>query len=107
MRSCSILGAPVETGASQPGCLMGPSSLRTAGLVSSIRSLGWDVSDLGDVSIAPLDPRPHDNPSLRNLAETCAWIETLCPRAYAAAQNHDLPIFIGGDHSLSAGTVPG
>jgi arginase len=106
-RTCSILGAPVETGASQPGCLMGPASLRTAGLARTIRSLGWEVFDLGDVHVAPQPPVPHANSAVHNLSDTIAWIEALEPAAYAAAKAYDLPIFMGGDHSMAAGTVPG
>ena len=56
-RHLALLGAPIETGASQPGCLMGPASLRTAGLIPALRSLGHAVSDLGDLSIPPQAPR--------------------------------------------------
>ncbi|WP_417261078.1 arginase [Celeribacter sp.] len=106
-KSCHILGAAIETGASQRGCLMGPASLRTAGLMEVLMSLGWQVSDLGDVQIAPQAETPHANPAVHNLAETRAWIEALEPMAYEAARKSDLPIFMGGDHSMSAGTVPG
>ncbi|MDO6585056.1 arginase [Salipiger sp. 1_MG-2023] len=105
-QTCALLGAPIETGASQRGCLMGPASLRTAGLAEDLAALGWQVSDLGDVSIAPQEPQAHANPALHHLAETSAWIEVLTQAAYDAGQAGDLPIFMGGDHSLSAGTVP-
>ena len=107
MRECAILGAPIETGASQGGCLMGPASLRTAGLARTMSSLGWAVTDLGDASIPTPEPMAHQNAAVHGLAETCAWIKTLEPLAYDAAQNYSLPIFLGGDHSMSAGTVPG
>lgn len=107
IRTCSILGAAIETGASQRGCLMGPASLRTAGITQTIQSLGWQVADLGDASIAASSTLTHDNAAVHHLAETVAWIETLEPMAYAAAQEYDLPIFMGGDHSIAAGTVPG
>lgn len=68
--TCALLGAPIETGASQRGCIMGPASLRTAGLAEGLAGLGWEVSDRGDVSIAPQDARPHANPALHHLAET-------------------------------------
>ncbi|GGG67083.1 arginase [Salipiger pallidus] len=104
--TCALLGAPIETGASQRGCLMGPASLRTAGLDEELASLGWEVTDLGDVTIPPQAPMPHANPALHHLAETSAWIAALGARAHEAGQVADLPIFMGGDHSLSAGTVP-
>ncbi|MAQ83339.1 MAG: arginase [Maritimibacter sp.] len=102
-----LVGAPVQTGAAQPGCLMGPASLRTAGLADVLSGLGWTVKDRGDVAIADTDPVPCANPAVRNLADTAAWIEVLTTAAYAAARDSDLPVFMGGDHSISAGTVAG
>lgn len=102
-----ILGAPIQTGASQPGCVMGPQSLRTAGLPQILTELGWRVEDRGDLAIAPQPPRAHQNPAIHDLAETCAWIDLLGHEAHRAAQDCTLPIFIGGDHSMSAGTIPG
>ncbi len=107
MKSTVLFGVPVETGASQRGCLMGPASLRTAGLPETLKALGWSVEDRGDIQIAAQEIAPHANPAVHNLSETRAWIEALEPAAYAAARDSDLPIFMGGDHSMSAGTVPG
>ena len=76
-RTCNILGAEIETGASQPGCLMGPASLRTAGLVKTLSKLGWQCRDLGNVQISEQAPIEHPNPSLHHLAETRAWIDAL------------------------------
>ena len=106
-RNVSLIGAPIETGASQRGCLMGPDSLRTAGIVETLQALNWSVKDLGDVTIPPAKAQKHKNSAIHHLAETIAWIEALQTAAYAAAQNSDMPIFLGGDHSMSAGTIPG
>ncbi len=105
-RRCAILGAPVETGASQRGCVMGPASLRTAAIDEELRALDWEVIDLGDVAIPLVTPVAHPNPALHHLAETRAWIEVLQKSAYDASQTCDLPVFLGGDHSMAAGTVP-
>ena len=102
-----LVGAPVQTGAAQPGCLMGPASLRTAGLADVLSGLGWTVEDRGDVAIADTVPIACANPAVRNLADTAAWIEVLTTAAHAAARDSDLPVFMGGDHSISAGTVAG
>ncbi|MFK5998684.1 MAG: arginase [Rhodobacterales bacterium] len=106
-KNCHILGAPVQTGASQLGCLMGPSALRTAGLTEVLESLGWDVTDLGDFAAAPVSVDRHANAAVHNLAETVGWTQTLSDAAFKAAEASDFPIFMGGDHSLSAGTVSG
>ncbi|WP_163847081.1 arginase [Pseudooceanicola aestuarii] len=106
-RSCTLIGAPVETGAAQPGCLMGPAALRTAGLGRAVTSLNWDLRDAGDLSIPAQRPLAHPNAAIHGLAETCNWIEVLEQAAFDTAGACDLPIFMGGDHSLSAGTVAG
>lgn len=106
-RTCSILGLPVETGASQRGCMMGPASLRTAELGETIAALDWQLNDLGDLSIEPGPTLPHPNPAIHHLAETVEWIGALETAAFAAAQAHDRAIFIGGDHSMAAGSIAG
>ena len=47
----AVLGAPIDIGASQRGTLMGPAALRTAGLLTLLDGLGFDVDDHGDLSI--------------------------------------------------------
>ena len=106
-KTCHILGAPVQTGASQPGCLMGPAAIRTAGLPNTLKQLGWDVTDLGDFQAESVVVDTHPNDAVHNLAETVGWTRTLSDAAYKAGRASDLPIFLGGDHSLSAGTVAG
>jgi arginase len=101
-----LLGAPVQDGAGRRGCDMGPASFRAAGLAESIVELGHDVIDLGDVAKASLKSHEHANPALKQLAETVAWIEALSDAAYHASAD-GMPVFLGGDHSLSAGTVSG
>lgn len=106
-KSIALVGAPVQSGASQPGCLMGPDAYRTAGLAEALRTLGHTVSDRGNVTIPAQSPRAHPNPALRNLAETRAWAAALQEAAFEAAQAVEIPVFLGGDHSMAAGTVPG
>jgi arginase len=106
LRQCCILGVPVQDGAGRPGCEMGPSALRTAGLVAAITGLGHSVRDMG--AVAPVAPRPldHGNVALKALPQIAAWTEALAEAAFAASQDA-MPIFLGGDHSLSAGTMAG
>jgi len=104
----ALLGAPVEVGASQRGTLMGPAALRTAGLAPLLESLGFAVEDHGDLSMADLtltdEPPP---PNTRHYREISAWIRALSARAYAVARSGAIPLFLGGDHSLSMGSVNG
>ena len=110
-KSCALLGAAVETGASRKGCSLGPASLRIAGIADIVSSYGFNVVDLGDAEtqtpIATTAEMSHPNDAIHHLAETKAWIDVLQPSAYSAIKEHDLAIFLGGDHSLAAGTVTG
>jgi len=106
MENCILVGASVQDGASQRGCAMGPEALRTAGLVEVLESLGRTVEDRGDVVPDVRPSRAHDNKALRKLSEIAAWIEALTDAAEAAARA-GTPVFLGGDHSLSAGSIAG
>ncbi len=105
-RHCRLVGAPVQDGAGRLGCEMGPSALRTAGLHAAIAEMGHRVTDLGNVTPPPPHPVVHGNTMLKGLPEISAWIEALAEAAYAASDGA-MPIFLGGDHSLSAGSVTG
>lgn len=103
---CRILGAPVQDGAGRMGCEMGPSAFRTAGLVATLRELGHEVEDLGAVLPEPARPTAHPNNALKALPEIVAWTAAIAEAAYEAGDGA-LPIFLGGDHSISAGTLAG
>ncbi|MEM7488384.1 MAG: arginase [Pseudomonadota bacterium] len=100
-KTITLIGAPVETGSARKGCLMGPDALRTAGLASALAALDHDVRDMGNATPAVLDVPPHDNPAIRDLAACAGWIAAL-----QAVEVDGLPIFLGGDHLMAAGTVP-
>ena len=107
-RQIAVLGAPIDIGASQRGTLMGPAALRTAGLLTVLDGLGFEVKDHGDLSIgdvAELADAPPDN--ARHYREIQRWIRALSARAYELARSGAIPIFLGGDHTLSMGSVNG
>src|SRR6056297_345330 len=100
-----LIGAPVDSGKRRPGCLMGPDAYRTAGLARALENLGRKVTDRGNLTPAAFNP---DNSAGRLHApnETIAWTHRLI-RAAEDAMARGLPIFLGGDHSLSLGSVAG
>jgi len=105
-KQCHLIGVPVESGASQPGCLMGPASYRTAGLGSVLESLGHAVVDHGDIKPDVKDLPEGALEGTKRPAEMVAWTAAIAEAAeLAAAQG--FPIFMGGDHCLAAGSVSG
>lgn len=108
MKKVALLGAPIEIGASQRGTLMGPAALRTAGLLTLFDALGFAVEDHGDLSICEIAELTDEAPdSARHYREIQRWIRLLSKRAYELARSGAIPIFLGGDHSLSMGSVNG
>jgi arginase len=103
---CKLIGVPLQDGAAQLGCEMGPSALRTAGLVEALAGLGHQVTDLGNLQPMVGRPVAHPNGAVRNLAEICGWITVIEEAAYRESAE-GMPIFLGGDHALSAGSVAG
>ncbi|HZH12686.1 MAG TPA: arginase [Microvirga sp.] len=105
-KPCILFGAPVQEGAGRLGCDMGPSAFRTAGLITELRNLGYIVEDRGNIAPAALREIRHPNPAVKALPETVAWTEAIADAAYKAS-GEGMPIFMGGDHSLSAGSMTG
>ena len=107
-RRIALLGAPIDIGASQRGTLMGPAALRTAGLLTVLDGLACEVRDHGDISIsemADLTDAPPAN--ARHYREIQRWTRGLSARAYELVRSGAIPIFLGGDHTLSMGSVNG
>ncbi len=101
---CILIGAPVDSGKQRRGCLMGPDAYRTADLAKALQALGHQVEDRGNVSPLSFEASPH--PKLHALEETIAWTSALASAAEDGLQD-GMPIFMGGDHALSLGTVLG
>jgi arginase len=107
-KKIAVLGAPIEIGASQRGTLMGPAALRTAGLLTVLEELDFSVEDHGDLTVAGVAALADTPPqNAKHYREIQRWIRTISARAYELAKTGAIPIFLGGDHSLSMGSVNG
>ena len=104
--TCILVGAPVDSGKNRRGCLMGPDAYRTAGLAEALSGLGHDVRDMGNLAPAPAELHPDLPSHVFAATETAGWTATLIDAAQEAMAQ-GLPIFLGGDHSLSLGSVAG
>ncbi|MEM8591365.1 MAG: arginase [Pseudomonadota bacterium] len=105
MSKITLIGAPVQAGTQQRGCLMGPDAYRAAGLTEALTGLGYHVEDAGNLPSPQAASMRHENPAITTLGQVSAWSETIHQATAKAAQD-SLPIILGGDHSISAGTVP-
>lgn len=104
---CGLIGVPTRFGASQSGCQMGPEAFRTAGLAEELQNLGHNVCDQGDVAPLEISDKSHPNPNIHNLTKIVSWAYAIETAAYENCMNGKFPIFLGGDHSLSIGSIAG
>jgi len=103
----TLIGVPSDCGASQRGASMGPASLRTAGIHEALADLGYSVEDQGDLASKPVSGLKSPYPHIRNLDQVAGWTRTIKQSAYKQMKSGALPLYLGGDHSLSMGTVAG
>lgn len=103
----AVIGAPMDLGAGRRGVDMGPSALRIARLHERLVSLGYSVQDLGNVAVDQPESAPTGPTNARYLpqiAHTCARLSEMVE---ASADRGQVPVVLGGDHSIGAGTVAG
>jgi arginase len=105
LKTVHIIGVPLDLGGARRGVDMGPSAFRIAGLGDRISALGYAVSDRGDLPTAIPETQQAVDPTKKFIDE----IARVCRRLYdVAMQSHEsgaLPLVLGGDHSLAAGSV--
>jgi arginase len=102
-----IIGVPMDLGQSRRGVDMGPSALRGAGLQSSIKKLGLQVEDIGNLSVKQPEEMPVGEKRakyLQEIAETCADVAAAAEKSLSEGF---LPLVLGGDHSIAAGVAAG
>src|ERR687893_2629547 len=106
-RRVSIIGAPCGFGASVAGVDLGPAAMRIARLRQRIAGLGYEVRDRGDLRMeCPAEPPPAGE-KLRYLAEIKSACELLATEVRQSLEAGELPIVLGGDHSIAIGSVSG
>lgn len=102
-----IIGVPMDLGQSRRGVDMGPSALRGAGLQTSIKKLGLQVEDIGNLSVKQPEEMPVGEKRakyLQEIAETCGDVAAATEKALSEGF---LPLVLGGDHSIAAGVAAG
>lgn len=94
----------MDLGQSRRGVDMGPSAVRYAGLQARLERLGYRVEDMGNVSVPNREQDSADTSAKRLTAVTEAC-QAIYDFGRKCAEHNDLAIFLGGDHSMSIGSV--
>lgn len=102
-----IIGVPIDLGADRRGVDMGPSAMRYAHLRQKLETLGYTVNDTGNIEVPIAETCTVDEPNLK-------YIDCIVPMARRAAgavatsmAGKRFPLVLGGDHSLSLGSIRG
>ena len=102
----ALLGVPSSAAALSAGHEGAPAALRAAGLIDRLRSVGYEVVDLGD-DPQQISKPDTESPRARNLPGVLKSVESLKPRVEQAVKSGALPLILGGDCSIALGTVAG
>jgi arginase len=108
-----LIGVPSDAGAGERGTCMGPEALRIAGLADQLAALGYAVTDHGDLpgprgaeaAAASFSSLAADGS--RNFDAISAWCRLASDTTFDVAQSGQLPVILGGDHSIAMGSVNG
>jgi arginase len=109
MADIAIIGVPIDLGAGRRGVDMGPSAMRYTGLCAHLGALGHQVRDLGNLQapLAETIATPPEGAKLRYLEPIAAVCEALARAVATCVAEGQLPVVLGGDHSLAIGSVSG
>ncbi len=117
-RSVQIVGVPMDLGGNRRGVDMGPSAIRYAGLHRSLVQLGYVVHDLGNLRVADraegrtsalqrVEGRGSGTARPLHLEEIVRVALELASVVERIDREGDVPVVLGGDHSIAMGTLAG
>ena len=105
MRTVHVIGAPLDLGGARRGTDMGPSAFRIAGLADHLTALGLTIVDKGDIASPIPEAKGPGDPRKRYVKEIARVCQKLYQTTLSSLEAGALPIVLGGDHSLAAGSV--
>lgn len=102
-----IIGVPVDLGADRRGVDMGPSAIRYAHLHQKLTELGYTLDDKGNIEVPIQETCSITDPRLKYLDCIIPMGRRVAGAVGTSIQNGRFPLVIGGDHSLSVGSIRG
>ena len=105
MRPVHVIGVPLDLGGNRRGVDMGPSAFRIAGLRERLLALGIQVVDDGDLVTPIPEIKSEGDPRKKYIREITKVCDRLYKTSLSVLHSGGLPLVLGGDHSLGAGSV--
>src|SRR5438132_8998964 len=106
-KNIRVIGVPLDLGQSRRGVDMGPSAVRVAGLEARLEALGHKVEDGGNITVAIAETKKSGDPAAKYLKEITATCTKQAEQIIKTLDAGFVPLVLGGDHSVAAGTVSG
>lgn len=106
-KNLSIIGVPLDLGADRRGVDLGPMAIRYAGVVERLTNIGYTVVDKGDIHVNRPDKIKSSNTRLKYLDEVARVNTLLCESVDQEMALGNIPLVLGGDHSIAIGTIAG
>ena len=102
-----IIGVPIDLGADRRGVDMGPSAIRYAHLQTKLEALGYIVEDKGNIEVPIAEMCTINDPKLKYLDCIVPMSRRAAGAVSTSLQSGHFPLVLGGDHSLSIGSIRG
>jgi arginase len=102
-----IIGIPIDLGADRRGVDMGPSAIRYAHLQPKLEALGYKVEDKGNIEVPIAEMCAITEPKLKYLDCIVPMSRRAAGAVSTSIQSGHFPLVLGGDHSLSLGSIRG
>src|SRR4026207_1224675 len=102
-----IIGVPIDLGADRRGVDMGPSAIRYAHLHQKLNELGYVLEDKGNIEVPILETCQITDPRLKYVDCIIPMGRRIAGAVATSIQVGHFPLVLGGDHSLSVGSIRG
>ncbi len=102
-----VIGVPIDLGADRRGVDMGPSAIRYAHLHKKLEELGYTLNDRGNIEVPIQETCSITDPRLKYMDCIIPMARRLSGAVATSIQGGRFPLVLGGDHSLSVGSIRG
>ena len=106
-RTVGLVSVSLDLGAGRRGVDMGPSAIRIAGLKDEVQGLGRKIREVGTVTASAPELATEGETSAKYLDEVTDVCMRTRDRVGEALEQDAFPLILGGDHSISIGSVAG
>src|SRR5699024_724052 len=107
LKAISLIGVPMDLGQRKRGVNMGPSAIRYANVKNVIKALDYTVHDFGDLTVSNDLDFKDEQSNLHNLEQIVHESKKLAKMVDQEVAKGHFPLILGGDHSISIGSIAG